>query len=197
MHDAARRDFYAKVDAANVDLKAFTEEFYKRITFAELAPVLETLEYLARETKVWLEITTLLIPGHNDSEAEVTRLSEWVMGHLGPDVPLHFTAFHPDFKMMNVPRTPPETLRRSREIARRAGLHFVYTGNVHDVEGDTTYCPGCGEALIARDWHDILEYRLTARGECSRCQAIIPGHYEATPGAWGRRRVPVAINRAR
>src|SRR5262245_32595556 len=161
MRAEARRDFYARMDAANVDLKAFTEDFYKRITFSNLGAVLDTLEYLVKETKVWTEITTLLIPGHNDSTSEVEQLSRWVADHLGLDVPLHFTAFHPDFKMMNVPPTPPETLRRSREIARQCGLRFVYTGNVHDREGDATDCPGCGEALIGRDWYEIESYRLT------------------------------------
>jgi len=195
MHAEARRDFYAKMDAANVDLKAFTEDFYKRITFSHLQPVLDTLEYLVKETKVWLEITTLLIPGHNDSEEEVTRLSEWVMGHLGPDVPLHFTAFHPDFKMTDLPGTPASTLRRSRDIARRAGLRYVYTGNVHDAEGGTTHCPGCGEGAIVRDWYELLQYRVTPEGTCASCGTRIAGHYGAKAGTFGRRRVPVAIHR--
>jgi len=193
MRAEARRELYAKMDAANVDLKAFTEDFYERITFSKLGAVLDTLEYLVRETKVWTEITTLLIPGHNDSPSEVEQLSRWVMDHLGPDVPLHFTAFHPDFKMMNVPPTPPETLRRARSIARGHGLRFVYTGNVHDREGDATLCPGCGETLIARDWYEIESYRLTADGRCPRCRVEIPGRFAAGAGAWGRRRLPVAI----
>lgn len=193
IHAAPRRELYAKMDAANVDLKAFTEDFYRRVTFAHLQPVLDTLEYLKHETRVWFEVTTLLIPGHNDSEAEVTRLSEWMVEHVGPDVPLHFTAFHPDYKMQDVPATPPATLRRARELARRAGLKHVYTGNVHDTEGDTTLCAGCGTALIVRDWYRLLSYRVTPEGRCPDCGAEVPGRFDAAPGVFGARRVPVRI----
>ncbi len=193
MHAGPRREFYAKMDAANVDLKAFTEDFYHRITFSKLQPILETLEYLKHETRVWFEITTLLIPGHNDSEAEVTRLSEWVLEKLGPDVPVHFSGFHPDFKMTDVPATPPETLRRARQIARQVGLRHVYTGNVHDVEGDTTLCGSCGASLIVRDWYQLLEYRVTAEGKCPDCSARVAGCFDAAPGRFGRRRIPVRI----
>ena len=195
MREAARRDFYAKMDAANIDLKAFTEGFYDRVTFSHLAPVLETLEYVAKETGVWLEVTTLLIPGLNDSEAEVGQLSEWMVEHLGPDVPLHFSAFHPDFKMRDLPPTPPATLRRSRRIARKAGLRFVYTGNVHDVEGDTTRCPGCDTPLIVRDWYEIFEYWVTPEGACPDCGARLAGRYGAGAGGFGSKRVPVAFDR--
>ncbi|WP_164019135.1 AmmeMemoRadiSam system radical SAM enzyme [Pyxidicoccus trucidator] len=193
IHAQPRRELYSKMDAANVDLKAFTEDFYKRVTFAHLQPVLATLEYLRHETRVWFEVTTLLIPGHNDSEAEVTRLSEWMMERLGPDVPLHFTAFHPDFKMLDVPATPPATLTRARGIARRTGLRHVYTGNVHDTEGDTTLCGGCGTALIVRDWHRLLSYRVTPEGRCPDCGEAVPGRFDEVPGAFGARRVPVRI----
>ncbi len=193
IHAQPRRELYAKMDAANVDLKAFTEDFYRRVTFARLQPVLETLEYLRHETRVWFEVTTLLIPGHNDSEAEVTRLSEWMMERLGPDVPLHFTAFHPDFKMLDVPATPPATLSRAREIARRTGLHHVYTGNVHDTAGDTTLCSGCGTALIVRDWYRLLSYRVTPEGRCPDCGVAVPGRFDEAPGAFGARRVPVQV----
>ncbi len=192
MHDAPRREFYAAMDAANVDLKAFTEDFYRRITFSELARVLETLEYLKRETQVWLEVTTLLIPGHNDSDDELHRLCAWFAERLGPDVPLHFTAFHPDFKMLDVPRTPPSTLRRARDIARGYGLRFVYTGNVHDEDGGTTYCR-CGSALIVRDWYEIRAWRLTADGRCPDCGEKLPGRYDATCGQWGRRRLALRM----
>lgn len=191
MHAAPRREFYAKMDAANVDLKAFTEDFYHRVTFSHLQPVLDTLEYLAKETKVWLEITTLLIPGHNDSEEEIAKLSEWCMEHLGPDVPLHFTAFHPDYKMDGIPATPPSTLTRARRQAMSAGLRYVYTGNVHDTEGDTTFCSGCQKPLIIRDWYEIREYRVTARGACPDCGTVLPGHYDAERGNHGRRRLRV------
>ncbi|NMO13989.1 AmmeMemoRadiSam system radical SAM enzyme [Pyxidicoccus fallax] len=193
IHAQPRREFYAKMDAANVDLKAFSEDFYHRVTFAHLQPVLDTLEYLKHETRVWFEVTTLLIPGHNDSEEEVTRLSEWMMDRLGPDVPLHFTAFHPDFKMRDVPATPPATLRRSRDIARRTGLRYVYTGNVHDSDGGTTLCGGCGTALIVRDWYELLSYRVTPEGRCPDCGADVPGRFDAEPGAFGARRIPVRI----
>ena len=193
MHAEPRRAFYAKMDAANVDLKGFTEDFYFKLTAAHLQPVLETLEYLKHETRTWLEITTLLIPGKNDSDAELTALSEWVMEKLGPDVPLHFTAFHPDYKLRDVPPTPPATLRRARELARRTGLRYVYTGNTHDPEGETTRCPGCGGALIVRDWHELLEHRLTTDGKCPACATAIPGPFAAPPGDFGRQRFRVAV----
>jgi pyruvate formate lyase activating enzyme len=193
IHAEPRRELYAKMDAANVDLKAFTEDFYHRVTFSKLQPVLETLEYLKHETRVWFEITTLLIPGQNDSDAELTQLSEWVHEKLGPEVPIHFSAFHPDFKMMDIPATPPATLRRAREIARRTGLHHVYTGNVHDVEGDTTSCSQCQGSLIVRDWYQLLKYRVTPEGRCPDCGAQVPGRFDAAPGSFGRRRIPVRI----
>jgi pyruvate formate lyase activating enzyme len=191
--ETAREDFYRPMDAANVDLKAFTETFYKKLCFAELAPVLETLEWLVKSTRVWLEVTTLLIPDHNDSDAEIHALSAWFAEHLGLDVPLHFTAFHPDFKLLDRPRTPPQTLTRARGIAREYGLRYVYTGNVHDPEGDQTLCPGCGEAVIERDWYEILAYALTPEGACASCGTPIPGVFEPRPGTWGPRRMPVRI----
>ena len=191
MHDVARREFYAKMDAANVDLKAFTDEFYVRQTGARLQPVLDTLAYLQHETDVWFEITTLLIPGLNDSPAEMEAMSKWIVRELGRDVPLHFTAFHPDYKLTDLPPTPPSTLRRARAIALAEGIRHVYTGNVHDTEGGTTRCPGCNRAVIVRDWHDILTYRLTADGHCDECGAAITGRFEAFNGQFGRRRIPV------
>ncbi|HZP93020.1 MAG TPA: AmmeMemoRadiSam system radical SAM enzyme [Burkholderiales bacterium] len=193
MHDAPRREFYAKMDAANVDLKAFTEDFYLRLTGSHLQPVLDTLKYLQQETDVWLEITTLLIPTKNDSDEEIYQLSKWVAKELGTGVPLHFTAFHPDWKLTDLPPTEPQTLGRARRIAVGEGLKFVYTGNVHDIEGGTTFCPGCGKALIARDWHRILFYRLTAQGKCADCGAVVNGRFEKFAGQFGRRRIPVAI----
>ncbi|NVB77214.1 MAG: AmmeMemoRadiSam system radical SAM enzyme [Kofleriaceae bacterium] len=187
-----RRDLYAKIDAANVDLKAFTDEFYRKVTASRLEPVKDTLRYLVRETRVWTEITTLLIPGHNDSDAELTALAEFVMGDLGADVPLHFSAFHPDYKMMDIPPTPPATLRRARAIARRAGLRYVYTGNVHDREGDTTSCPSCGAAVIERDWYEVLASRMT-RDACSACGTQIAGRFGERAGTFGRRRMRVVL----
>ena len=193
IHDAPRRELFAKMDAANVDLKAFTEEFYWKYTAAHIEPVKETLRYLVHETSVWTEITTLLIPGHNDGDDEIKRLSEWVVKELSPDVPLHFSAFHPDYKMLDVPPTPPETLRRARRIAMAEGVRHVYVGNVHDADADTTYCPSCGAAVIGRDWYDILSYDLDAAGRCRKCSARIPGRFEAFRGAFGARRIPVRI----
>jgi len=194
IHPQPRRDFFARMDAANVDLKAFTEDFYFQLTGAHLQPVLDTLLYLKHETRVWLEITTLLIPGHNDSDAELAALSAWVMQALGPDVPLHFSAFHPDHKMTHVPATPPATLVRAHHIARQAGLHHVYTGNVHHAEGDSTFCPHCGAALIRRDWYLILDYQLDASGHCPHCGGVIAGRYAPTCGHFGRQRIPIAIS---
>jgi pyruvate formate lyase activating enzyme len=188
-----RRDFYRHIDAANVDLKAFTEEFYRKICGGHLEPVKETLVYLRHETDVWFEVTTLLIPGHNDSDAEIAALSEWFVAALGPDVPLHFTAFHPDWKMLEVPPTPPATLARARRIARGRGLRYVYTGNVHDEEGGSTYCPGCGEVVIGRDWYELTAWNLDAAGRCARCATPIPGRFEPLPGRWGARRRPVRL----
>ena len=190
-----RREFYAVMDAANVDLKGFTEAFYERVTGAHLAPVLDTLEYLARETDVWVELTTLLIPGYNDSDREIAEQARWIVEHLGPDVPLHFSAFHPDFKMLDVPPTPPETLRRARAQAISEGLRYVYVGNVHDRDGDATYCPGCGATVIARDWYEILDYRLDATGRCPSCGTTIAGHFADAAGHFGRRRQLITIRR--
>ena len=193
MHDQARRAFYAKMDAANVDLKAFSDDFYFQLTGSHLQPVLDTLRYLKHETRVWFEITTLLIPGHNDSDAEISALSRWIADELGPEVPLHFSAFHPDYKMPHVPATPLATLTRARHLARAAGLHHVYTGNVHHAEGDTTFCPHCQAVLIERDWYRIDRYRLDARGHCPDCGAPLAGRFEHTAGKFGRKRIPVVI----
>jgi pyruvate formate lyase activating enzyme len=193
MHAPARRVHPGVELAANVDLKGFTESFYFQQTGAHLAPVLDTLLYLRHETACWLEITTLLIPGLNDDTTEIEALSRWVASELGPDVPLHFTAFHPDFKMLDRPPTPPATLKRARAIALANGLHHVYTGNVHDVEGGTTYCPGCGKALIRRDWHEVLENALDARACCPHCGAHVAGRFGAVARGFGRRRIPVRL----
>jgi pyruvate formate lyase activating enzyme len=194
VHDQPRREFYAKMDAANVDLKGFTDDFYFRLCGARLQPVLDTLVYLKHETEVWFEITTLLIPGKNDSDQEIEAECRWIARELGTDVPMHFTAFHPDYKMMDTPPTPPATLTRAREIALANGLQYVYTGNVlHDREGGTTFCHGCGEPLIVRDWHEILTYEVTASGRCGHCGTAIPGRYAAFSGPFGRRRIPVRV----
>jgi pyruvate formate lyase activating enzyme len=188
-----RREFYAQMDATNIDLKAFTEDFYRRVTMSSLAPVLETLEYLRHETDVWFEITTLLIPGRNDGDEEIDAMTAWIADRLGVDVPLHFTAFHPDFKMRDVPPTPPDTLTRARRIALGNGLRHVYTGNVHDLDGGTTSCPGCGTPVIQRDWYVIRSYRLTDEGRCRRCGTAVAGRYDGPPGGWGARRLPVTL----
>jgi pyruvate formate lyase activating enzyme len=193
MHEAARREFYAKMDAANVDLKAFTDEFYFKTCGGRLQPVLDTLVYLVKETNVWTEITTLLIPGKNDSDEELKAQCKWIRANLGPDVPLHFTAFHPDWKMTDIRATPPATLTRAREIAQLAGLNYVYTGNVHDEAGGSTYCPSCERAVIVRDWHDIRAYRLDDAGACKSCGTPIAGRFGKFSKPFGPRRIPVRL----
>jgi pyruvate formate lyase activating enzyme len=188
-----RAEFYQHMDAANVDLKGFTEKFYYKLTGGHLEPVLDTLKYLKHETDVWVEITTLLIPGHNDSDQELNDLSQWVVKELGPDVPLHFTAFHPDYKMMDVPSTPPETLTRARKIAMDKGVRYAYTGNVHDAEGGSTYCHSCGNKLIGRDWYVLSDWNLTAEGKCNKCGTECAGVFEEKPGTWGSRRMPIRL----
>jgi pyruvate formate lyase activating enzyme len=188
-----RAEFYRHIDAANVDLKGFTGEFYHRVCLGKLDPVLDTLRYLKHETGVWLEITNLLIPGVNDSGQEINAMTRWVAGQLGQDVPVHFTAFHPDFKMRDRPPTPSATLARARRIALDNGIRYAYTGNVHDAAGQSTRCPGCGELVIERDWYRLGAYRLTGRGRCASCDARIPGVFDGPPGTWGPRRLPVRL----
>ena len=192
MCDEPRAEFYRHMDAANVDLKAFTEGFYHDVCAGHLEPVLETLEYLRRETDVWFEITNLLIPGLNDSDGEIDRMTCWIVERLGADVPVHFTAFHPDFKMLDRAPTPAATLTRARAIAIRNGVRHAYTGNVHDVDGQSTYCDVCGELLIERDWYEIGEWNLTG-GRCANCGRPCAGVFEEQPGTWGSRRLPVRL----
>jgi pyruvate formate lyase activating enzyme len=192
VHPGPRRQLFSRMDAANIDLKAFTEDFYKRICAGHLQPVLDTLEWLVANN-VWTEVTTLLIPGHNDGDDEIGLLSRWLVDHLGRDVPLHFSAFHPDFRMLDVPPTPPATLTRARDIAMAAGLRYVYTGNVHDVAGGSTMCPGCGAAVVERDWYNIEGYRLTGDGHCTTCGSAVAGVFDGPPGEWGSRRRPVRL----
>jgi pyruvate formate lyase activating enzyme len=189
-----RQEFYRYIDAANVDLKAFTERFYKYITGGHLQPVLDTLVYLKHETNVWFEITNLMIPGENDSDQEIHAMTEWVIENLGPDVPIHFTAFHPDWKMLDKPHTPAATLSRARDIAIKNGIHYAYTGNVHDTRGGTTHCSQCGEPLIERDWYVINKWHLTGTGNCPACNTPCHGVYESEPGTWGARRMPVRLS---
>ncbi len=196
MHLAPAKEFYAKMDAANVDLKGFTDDFYFKRCGGRLQPVLDILAYVRHETTCWLEITTLLIPGQNDSDRELRELSAWCAQELGPDVPLHFSAFHPDYKMSTTPATPAATLRRARQIALDAGLRYVYTGNVHDKAGDTTYCPGCGKAVIERDWYEILDYALDDDGRCRQCGTAIAGLFGKFGKAFGARRIPVRLHAA-
>ena len=193
--EAPREAFFRHMDAANVDLKAFTENFYYKLTGAHLDPVLDTLRYLKHETDVWFEITTLLIPGHNDSDAELESLTQWVAAELGDDVPLHFTAFHPDWKMRDVAHTPAETLTRARAIGVANGLRYVYTGNVHDRAGGTTYCHNCSAPLVVRDWYVLHGWNLDARGRCLTCGTTCAGVFDGAPGEWGARRLPVSLAR--
>jgi len=193
MCDEPRAEFYRSMDAANVDLKGFTEDFYHRICAGHLGPVLETLEYLKHETDVWFEITNLLIPGANDSDGEIDQMTRWIVERLGPDVPVHFTAFHPDWKMLDRPPTPPASLTRARRIALANGIRYAYTGNVHDSEGGSTFCYGCGALLIERDWYELGEWNLTRDGRCRKCGAACPGVFDGRPGAWGPRRLPIRL----
>lgn len=185
-----RRDFFEVMDAADVDLKGFTEQFYQHYTLSHLQPVLETLTWIARESSVWLELTNLVIPGANDSPADIQRMCDWIGRTLGTEVPLHFTAFHPDFRMRDRPPTPPQTLVEARDIALRAGLKYVYVGNVMDAERQSTYCPNCHKRLIERDWYDLGEYHIQS-GQCAYCGTKIAGHFDDQPGHWGGRRQPV------
>lgn len=193
MHAEPRREFYAKMDAANIDLKAFTEDFYAKYCGAHLKDTLDTLAYARHETNCWIEITTLLIPSLNDSIAEITQLALWVAKELGQDVPLHFSAFHPSYKLLDAPSTPLATLNRARRIALDAGLRYVYTGNVHNPEGDTTFCPQCKQPVIVRDWYEISRYSLTDEGRCKSCGSAIAGRFSHFGHPFGSRRIPVRI----
>ncbi len=188
-----REAFFQQMDAANVDLKAFTEKFYYKLTGGHLQPVLDTLRYLKQETQVWIELTTLLIPGENDSETELEEMTQWVVENLGPDVPMHFTAFHPDWKMLDKPPTSSRTLTMARRIALKNGVRYAYTGNVHDQAGASTYCHQCGNVLIGRDWYILSDWNLTAEGKCNRCGTTCAGVFAAQAGQWGAKRMPVRL----
>lgn len=191
--DLARPEFYRHMDAANIDLKAFSDRFYHKVCLGQLEPVLDTLKYLRHETEVWFEVTTLLIPGENDSKEELQAASNWFAENLGPDVPWHFSAFHPDFRMLDKHRTPATTLTRARDIAMSKGLKYVYTGNVHDSAGGSTWCPNCNRLLIERDWYEIGEYSLM-QNRCPHCSTHIAGRFDDRPGTWGRQRKPIRIS---
>ncbi len=165
--DMARAGFFEHMDAANVDLKGFSDEFYHKFCSGSLQPVLDTLMYLVRETKVWLEITTLLIPGENDSPKELDALTSWIANKLGPDIPLHFSAFHPDYRLMHHPPTSHVSLKGAKDIAKKNGLNYVYLGNVRDIANASTYCPKCGKELIRRSGYEIQEWQMGDRGSCS------------------------------
>ncbi len=188
-----RVEFFEAMDAANVDLKGFTDEFYFKICGGHLAPVLETLEYIKHETDCWLELTTLLIPGQNDSDDELHAMTRWVVEHLGPDVPMHFTAFHPDWKMRDIANTPKATLTRARQIAIDNGVHYAYTGNVHDSSGSSTWCHNCGELLVERDWFQLGRWGLDQNGSCGKCGETLSGRFDTRPGGFGANRIPVRI----
>ena len=189
-----RKEFFQYMDAANIDLKAFTEKFYWKLTGGHLQPILDTLQYIKHETDVWLELTTLLIPGENDSDKELNEMTKWVVENLGPDVPMHFSAFHPEWKMMDTPSTPPATLTRARQIAMDNGVRYAFTGNVHDEGGESTYCHQCGKKLIGRDWYVLTEWNLDNNGCCPDCGTECAGRFEAKPGDWGARRLPIQMS---
>ncbi len=190
-----RAEFYQWMDAANVDLKAFTERFYHKITGSHLEPVLDTLKYIQHETDCWLETTTLIIPGQNDSKKELTEMCEWVIENLGADVPMHFSAFHPDFKMLDIPSTPSSTLTMARDIAIKAGVRYAYVGNVHNKDADSTWCHECGELLIERDWYELGKWNLDDKGCCASCGTKVAGVFETKPGHWGAKRLPVRMHK--
>jgi pyruvate formate lyase activating enzyme len=195
--DQPRSEFFRHMDAANIDLKAFTDRFYWKLCGAHLQPVLETLEYLKKETGIWLELTTLMIPGENDSESEIDSMTQWIAEHLGPDVPLHFTRFHPDWKMTDSPVTPTATLQRARAIGLKNGLRYVYTGNIHDFLGSSTYCHHCGDMLIGRDWYELSTWNLALDGGsavCRNCATPVAGIFETRPGSWGSRRQAIHVH---
>ncbi|MBL6988849.1 MAG: AmmeMemoRadiSam system radical SAM enzyme [Bacteriovoracaceae bacterium] len=187
-------EFFSHMDAANIDLKSFSEDFYKTHCAGELQPVLETLLYVKNETDVWLEITTLLIPGLNDSAQEIDKLSSWIADKLGAHIPVHFSAFHPSWKVQNIPQTPASTVKQAREIAMKNGLKYVYTGNIHDPTGASTYCHNCKKLLIARDWYELSIWNLSPEGACNFCGQSIPGIFDGPPGDWGSKRHPIQIN---
>jgi len=189
----ARTEFFSHMDAANVDLKGFSEDFYHRLCGAHLADVLDTLVYLKHETDVWFEITNLMIPGENDSDAEIDAMTKWVVKNLGPDVPLHFTVFHPDWKMLDKPRTPEQTVVRARQIALNNGVKYAYVGNVHNLKAESTYCSNCGDVLIGRDWYELSSWRLTGDGQCLNCGEQCSGTFDGPPGTWGAKRQPLKI----
>jgi len=189
----ARDEFFSVMDATNIDLKAFSEGFYRKMCAAELAPVLETLKYVRYHTGTWLELTTLLIPGSNDSVDEIDRMSDWILGELGADVPLHFTAFHPDYRWLDCPATPPELCQRARQQALKRGLRYVYTGNISDTQGQATVCPNCGSAVILRDRYRICGWNMS-QNHCGTCLGDIPGRFaESGPSQFGSRRLPVQV----
>ena len=188
----ARQDFFAHMDAANVDLKAFSERFYRELALGALQPVLDTLTHIKKNTNAWLEITNLLIPQENDSEQEIHEMTEWIADNLGFDVPLHFSAFHPDFKMRDKPPTPRKTLTKARTIALSKGLRYVYTGNVHGVEEASTYCPKCHKRVIERNWYELSAYHIKD-GKCQFCQTPINGRFENKVGNWGPKRQPLTM----
>lgn len=188
--EQARGPFFEYMDAANVDLKAFTEDFYYRITYSHLEPVLDTLKWLRHETDVWFEITNLIIPDANDQPDEIRQMCEWILNAVGDDVPVHFSAFHPDFRMNDRQNTPHETLMLARELATETGLKFVYVGNVNDVDRQSTYCPDCQGLLIERNWYALGQYNLDGN-KCRNCGCEISGKFEDQPGNWGRKRQPV------
>ncbi len=183
--DLARAGFFEYMDAANIDLKGFSEGFYRELCAGSLQPVLDTLEYLVHETKVWTEITTLLIPGENDTPDELHALTSWIAEKLGPDVPLHFSAFHPDYRFTQRPPTSHQSLKQARGIALKNGLNYVYLGNVRDLENAATYCSHCGKTLITRVGYELKEWQVNEKGCCNYCGSKIPGVFEDQPGNWG------------
>jgi len=191
--DEPRQEFYRHIDAANIDLKGFTEDFYHKICHGHLQPVLDTLLYLKHETNVWFEITNLLIPDENDDEQQLHNMCQWIVENLGVDIPLHFSAFHPDFKMLDKSATSLACLLKARNIALSYGMNFVYCGNVHDKNSDSTYCPQCKKIVIERDWYQLGYYQLGDNGHCLHCGTLIPGRFDGPKQNFGRQRIPIKV----
>ncbi|MBF0360169.1 MAG: AmmeMemoRadiSam system radical SAM enzyme [Oligoflexia bacterium] len=192
-----REDFFKLMDAANVDLKGFNSDFYSKVIGAKLESVLDTLKYIREETNVWLEITNLLIPGVNDRESDIHAMCEWIVSNLGEHIPLHFSAFHPDWHMDDVPATPLKLLLRAKEIALLKGLRYVYLGNVRCKNNSTTICHQCSEVLIEREGYVVdkkfwkIKENVEGKSVCAKCGEVVAGFFDKLPADWGNKRIPI------
>ncbi len=171
------KEFFKYMDATNIDLKGFSEEFYKRNCLAHLKPVLDTIKYVSNETDCWVELTTMLIESENDSNDMIKEECDWILNNLGDCVPLHFSAFFPRYKFSNRKQTDFSTLLRAYSIAKNAGLKYVYTGNITNIETSSTYCKNCSTPVILRNGYELIEYNLNENGSCKFCGTKCDGRY--------------------